>query len=107
MGKHSKPETGTAITEVRLVELREEGIAADRDNGPFPDPRVLHQCVAVLDRRGEPWAAAVLGRDISRRSLAVPRRPYLRAGEDRTLIAADIEEDRVAAIRLDPDLAGR
>lgn len=102
VGRHSKPDgDATGISEDRLVELRREGKAAD---GPFVDPRVLQRCCDVLDRRGESWAAAVLGRDISRRSLSVPQRPYLLPGEDRVLVAADLEEDRVAIGHLDPDL---
>ncbi|MFV8160677.1 hypothetical protein ACNQVK_00740 [Mycobacterium sp. 134] len=105
MGKHSKPEPATTtIPEARLVELRQAGIADERDNGPFIDPHILQKSTAVLDRRGESWAASVLGRDISRRSRAVPRRSYLHDGESRTLIAADHEEDRVAASHIDPDL---
>lgn len=103
MGKHSKPDvSATAISEDRLVELRREGKAADREDGPFVDPVVVWQCEAVLDRRGEVWAASVLGRDISRRSLGVAHRPYLFPGEARVLVAADAEEDQVAIGRLDP-----
>ncbi|MBU8820876.1 hypothetical protein KL864_33975 [Mycolicibacterium goodii] len=98
MGKHSKPEDITEIPEPRLVELRRESQTAKR---PFVDPSAIAQCERVLDRRGETWAAAVLGRDISRRSTAVPHRPHLNAGEEHTLIAADQEEDRLAIAHLD------
>lgn len=81
----------TAITPARLAELRAEG---KTKRGPYVDPRVLNRCTGVLDRRGETWAAAVLGRDISRRSLAVPHRPWLNEGEQYILVAADAEEDR-------------
>lgn len=101
MGKHSKPEDITEIPEPWLVELRRESHNA---NGPFVDPHAIAQCQRVLDRRGETWAAAVLGRELSRRSIAVPHRPYLNAGEEHTLIAADQEEDRLAIAHLDPDL---
>lgn len=69
-------DTATRIPEARLIELRRDG--KSRDHG-FVDPHVLRRCTDALDRRGEPWAAAVLGRDISRRSLGVPHRPYLYA----------------------------
>lgn len=103
MGKHSKPAHAiTGIAEGRLIELRREGQASGPGNGRFVDPTVLHQCLGVLDRRGEPWAASVLGRDLSRRSLGVPHRPYLLPGEDHILVAADSEEDRIAIEHLDP-----
>jgi len=105
VGKHSRPQDlATAISETRLIELRREGQGSDRSAGPFVDPGVLRRCGLVLDRRGELWAAAVLGRDVSRRSVGVPDRPYLNPGEDRVLVAADAEEDRVAIDHLDPDL---
>ncbi|MEE3755360.1 hypothetical protein [Mycobacterium intracellulare] len=105
MGKHSKPEDlATSISETRLIELRREGHASDRAAGPFVDPGVIRRCELILDRRGEGWAAAVLGRDISRRSIGVPHRPYLNPGEDRVLVAADAEEDQVAINHFDPDL---
>lgn len=108
VGKHSKPDViSTGIGEARLIELRREGKAADLQAGPFVDPRILRKCDVALDRRGESWAASVLGRDISRRSLAVPHRPYLLPGEDRILVAADSEEDQAAIGHLDPDLRVR
>ncbi|MCT7372152.1 hypothetical protein [Mycolicibacterium llatzerense] len=91
----------TNIPAARLTQLRAEGAAADRAAGPFVDPSILYQATRVLDRRGEAWAATILGRDISRRSLAAPHRPWLRPGEDRVLIAADSEEDRSAIAHLD------
>ncbi|GAA3148533.1 hypothetical protein [Rhodococcus baikonurensis] len=91
----------TSIPEQRLVELRSDGKVASGVQGGFVDPRVLHRCVEVLDRRGEGWAAAVLGRALDRRSLAVPTRPFLHAGEDHTVVLADAEEDRIAIAHLD------
>lgn len=103
MGRHSRPaDIVTAIAETRLVELRRDA-KGGRERGPFVDPAIIHACERVLDRRGETWAGSILGRDISRRSIAVPHRPYLLAGEDRVLIAADAEEDLVAINRLEPD----
>lgn len=80
----------TTLPETRLVELRADGLL---HRSAFPDPSVLHDCLRVLDRRGEKWAASVLGRDVSRRSVAVPGRPFLRDGEPYTLVAADRAED--------------
>ena len=80
----------TSLPESTLVELRRWGLS---QTSPFVDPKVLHQCCAVLDRRGEVWAASVLGRDISARSHAVPLRPSLRMGEGHILVAADKAED--------------
>lgn len=105
MGRHSKPDEDlTAIPEARLVELRRAGIEAERAGGGFVDPAVLSRCEKVLDRRGEQWAASVLGRDISRRSPSTNyrHRPYLSVGEDRALVAADAEEDRISIAHLDP-----
>ncbi|WP_231997413.1 hypothetical protein [Mycobacterium sp. 1245111.1] len=86
----------TSIPEARLVELRREGNAQVQR---FVDPDVIARCIEVLDRRGELWAAAVLGRDLVRRSLIRAGRPYLRAGEDYTLVAADrVETDCVAEV---------
>lgn len=96
-------DTATRITEARLIELRRDG--KNRDRG-FVDPHVLRRCTDVLDRRGEAWAATVLGRDISRRSVGVPHRPYLYAGEPHALVAADAEEDLLTILDLDPDRAG-
>lgn len=93
----------TRIGEVRLVELRGEGKDADRAGGGFVDPKTIRRCLTVLDRRGEQWAAAILGRDLSRRSLIASHRPYLLAGEDHTLVAADREEDLISIAHLDID----
>lgn len=96
-------DTATRIPEARLIELRRDG--KSRDHG-FVDPLLLRRCTDALDRRGETWAAAVLGRDISRRSLGVPHRPYLYVGEPHALVAADAEEDLLTLADLDPDSAG-
>ena len=102
MGRHSKQESNpTSISEERLAELRRHGQDANRAGGGFVDPSVLRRCQEALDRRGEEWAAAVLGRDIARRSPTVVHRPYLLAGEDHTLVAADGEEDRLSIAHLD------
>ncbi|MCA2240546.1 hypothetical protein [Mycobacterium avium] len=93
-------DTATRITEARLIELRRDGKSCDHG---FVDPDVLRRCTDALDRRGEAWAAAILGRDISRRSLGVPHRPYLYAGEPHALVAADGEEDLLTIVELDPD----
>jgi hypothetical protein len=103
--KHPIVESLTAIPEMRLAELRVQGADASRAQGGFVNPRMLHQCEQVLDRRGEEWAAQVLGRDISRRSIVVRHRPYLRAGEGHILVLSDAEEDRIAIAHLDPRTA--
>lgn len=84
----------TAIPEWRLRELREAGVAAE---GPFVNPSVVRDCCAVLDRRGELWAASVLGRDLTARSAGVPSRPALKSGEPHAIVAADAVEDDLAA----------
>lgn len=86
----------TAIPAHRLADLRAHAHEESRHNGSFVDPRMIHQCTTVLDRRGEQWAAAVLGRTLTRRSIAIPTRPYLQGSDPYTLVAADHEEDTVA-----------
>lgn len=81
------------------MELRARGTQSGRR---FVDPAVVHYCSRVLEARGEQWAAAVLGRDLTRRSVAVPNMPYLRFGEEYTLVLADAEEDAVALEGLVP-----
>lgn len=85
----------TCITASRLVELRAHGARAARST-KFVDPQIIRRCTTVLDRRGEGWAAAILGRNIDRRSHAVPSGPYLLRADLYVLIAADREEDIAA-----------
>lgn len=92
----------TRIPEPLLVQLRAAGLAAGRGS-TFVDPVVVHRCLRVIERRGEGWARSVLGHDLARRSIADARWPYLVAGEDHAILAADVEEDRVVAAVLDPD----
>lgn len=82
----------TVISERKLMELR---VLGSESNRRFVDPAVLRHCATVLTARGEQWAASVLGRDITRRSLIVSGMPFLRSGEEYTLVLADAEEDRV------------
>ncbi|WP_042377193.1 hypothetical protein [Gordonia alkanivorans] len=89
----------TQIPEPALVALRSTCLEANRHER-FVNPRLCAQACTVLDRRGERWAAAVLGRALDHRSVAVPTRPYLVAGELQTLVAADAEEDRHAIAHL-------
>lgn len=80
----------TRLPEPRLVELRAAGLARRQR---FVDPVVIRRASIVLDRRGEEWAAAVLGRDLRTRSRLVPARPALRPGEEYVLVMADAAED--------------
>lgn len=89
----------TAIPEARLVELRHS--VRDAGSHRFVDPHAVSAATTILDRRGEAWAAAVLGRDLSRRSLGVPTRPYFHDGELHILIAADTDEDLYRIAPLD------
>ena len=92
----------TKIPEQQLVQMRQAAVTMGRAS-KFVDPRVVHACLAVIQRRGEMWARSVLGRDLARRSLADARWPYLLTGEEYVIVAADAEEDRLAAALLDPD----
>ncbi|WP_264003348.1 hypothetical protein [Mycolicibacterium sphagni] len=80
------------MPERALVRLRRHAFAK---RSQFIDPYVIAECGRVLDRRGEVWAASVLGRDLTARSVAVPARPYLRGGEEYVLVAADRAEDEL------------
>jgi hypothetical protein len=82
----------TLLTESQLVALRQQ---AQQQKTRFVDPHIIARCCQILDRRGEVWARAVLGRDISRRSPGVPNRPYLRDGEPNALVLADTAEDAI------------
>lgn len=92
----------TKIPEPRLVQMRQAAGTAGRTS-KFVDPHAVYACLAVIQRRGEEWARSVLGRDLARRSLADARWPYLLTGEEHVIVAADVEEDRLAAALLDPD----
>lgn len=86
--------SATRISEATLVRLRADGLSR---RSSFVDPTVIAKVSRVLERRGERWAAAVLGRNIGRRSIAVTRRPYLHDGETYALVLADAEETRLEA----------
>lgn len=87
------PNTLIPLTE--LVELRATG-RAEAASCPFVNPTVIYQCRAVLARRGESWAEAVLGRPLTGRSLVDASFPMLREGDPETLVLADIAEDRAS-----------
>jgi hypothetical protein len=86
----------TKLTEPELVALRAEGLSR---RSRFVDPAILSRCSAILDRRGELWAATVLGRPLTERSVLVRRRPTLRAGEEHVLVLANAAEDNAALAR--------
>ncbi len=90
----------TPIPEDRLVELRAAGTEMAA-RGKFVDPRMCHRAQQIIRERGERWVAAILGRDVSRRSVGVPNMPHLRDGDLETIIAADADEDRYAIEHLD------
>lgn len=75
-----------------LIQLRAEGIAQAAVHLPFVDARAAARAKHLLRSRGEQWAMSVLGRDISRRSLACPTLPALEDGEIETLVLADHAE---------------
>lgn len=81
--------TRTQLPEARLVEIR---AAAHQSVGRFVDPYAMAECRTVLARRGEEWAASVLGRSLERRSWIDTRVPWLTDAEPYALIAADRAE---------------
>lgn len=78
--------SATLLPEVALVKIREY---AQQQPGRFVDPTVIVWCREVLTRRGEDWAASVLGRSLERRSLLSPSFPWLTAADPYALIEAD------------------
>lgn len=78
--------TGTTLTAEQLVLVHAEG-HVQRGTSPFEDPHTMSRYCKVLNRRGELWAASVLGRDLSRRSLTWG--PWLERGEAEVLVLAD------------------
>lgn len=81
----------TRIPEAQLAQLR--GLSVFGRLEPFPNPDVIAASKRALTRRGENWAAAVLDRDLSRRSIAFPTLPYLESGEPYVLAEADCIEE--------------
>lgn len=83
----------TRLTEAELVAIRAD---ARTKPGRFVDPAVIAELGRVLDRRGEVWAAAILGRPLDRRARLDRRRPWLTDAEPYAVISADRAEDKVA-----------
>lgn len=81
----------TTLSPERLAELAAEG-QAQAARSRFVDPCAAAASKKLLRERGEEWAASVLMRDLSRRSLALPHLPWLEDGEMETLILADRAE---------------
>ncbi|SEU46518.1 hypothetical protein [Nonomuraea wenchangensis] len=87
----------TTLSPEKLAELAAEG-KAEAARSPFVNPDAVAASKKILRERGEVWAASVLMRDLSRRSLALPQYPWLEDGELETLILADRAEwDQLAA----------
>lgn len=97
---HRRRATGQATpvaTELPVTVIAPERLAALRSRHlprRFVDPYVIQQCKKIVAQRGEAWVAAVLGRDISRRSPVLPTFPWLVNGEEIAVVEADVEEDR-------------
>lgn len=94
----------TAISPERLAQMRLDARRAPTSR--FVDPHEIARAKQVLARRGETWAAAVVGRSLERRSLHFPALPWLNEHEPSLPVAADVEEDRArfdAIVRDNPD----
>ena len=85
------PGEATRLTPAQMVHIHAEGIAR-RGLGDFDDPAVVNKYRELLPRRGERWAASVLGRDLSKRSPAGG--PWLYPAEAEILVLADQVENR-------------
>lgn len=81
----------TTLTPEKLAELATRG-RAEAARSRFVDPCAVAQSKKLLRERGEEWAASVLMRDLSRRSLLFGHLPWLEDGELETLILADRAE---------------
>lgn len=81
----------TTLTPEHLATLHAQG-REEAGRSPFVDPCAAAKSKKLLQERGESWAASVLMRDLSRRSLAFPYLPWLEDGEMETLILADRAE---------------
>ncbi|WP_431897886.1 hypothetical protein [Nonomuraea sp. bgisy101] len=81
----------TALSPEQLVALAVQG-SAEAAMNRFVDPCAVAHSKRILRERGEEWAASVLMRDLSRRSIAFPLLPWLEDGEMETLILADRAE---------------
>ncbi|RSN12839.1 hypothetical protein DMB42_11720 [Nonomuraea sp. WAC 01424] len=80
----------TTLTPEKLAELAAQG-RAEAAKSRFVDPCAAAKSKKLLCERGEEWAASVLMRDLSRRSLRGGW-PWLEDGELETLILADSAE---------------
>ena len=85
----------TTLTPERLAELHAAG-RRQADESRFVNPVVILRAGQLLRERGEEWAATVLLRKLTRRSMINPGVPWLEDGEPETLLLADIEEWRNA-----------
>lgn len=81
----------TTLPPERLAALAAQG-RAEAARSQFVDPCAAAQSKQLLRERGEEWAASVLMRDLSRRSLLLSHLPWLEDGELETLILADRAE---------------
>lgn len=80
----------TTLSPEQLATLAAQG-RAEAARSPFVDPAAAAKSKRLLRERGEEWAASVLMRDLSRRSL-LGGWPWLEDGELETLILADRAE---------------
>lgn len=85
----------TTLSPETLAELHARGREAARTSGPFVDPHLVHLVKDLLRDQGEPWAASVLLRPLTRRSLIDGSWPWLEDGEMETLLMAAAEEWRL------------
>ncbi|MBG0818937.1 hypothetical protein [Planomonospora sp. ID82291] len=81
----------TTLSPERLAELAAQG-RAQAGRSPFVNPDTVAQLKELLRERGETWAASILMRDLSRRSLLFPHLPWLKDGEMETLVLANKAE---------------
>lgn len=81
----------TILTPERIAELHVAG-AEQASRSRFVDPVACSQAESVLHTRGEMWAASILLRNLTRRSLIRADLPWISEAEMYTLIYADRAE---------------
>ena len=82
----------TTLSPEELAKILAEGRALADAGGRFVNPDTVYASIKVIRERGEEWAASVLMRELTRRSLSRPDLPWLEHGEMEALILANEAE---------------
>lgn len=88
----------TALSEQQVADAHAVGRRVDIATGPVLDPRVAARCLKIIDRRGELWAAAILGHRLDH---GRDRHPLLARIEPYIIVAADTAEPDNVVVLMD------